>query len=415
MSDSFVKVPPDSTGKSVDTKQLNNGSADVQRQVVVMGDHTDFSRCLTVNADGSLNATVSGTFVKAEDSASANGDPGLVILGVRRDSDTPTAGTDGDYTNLKMDEAGRLKVSAAPASQAAVTDTITVNGDTVAIDVSRSSNIMAHCFGTFSTINCTFEGSINSTNGTDGNWFTIQAVRTNANTIETTTGNLSAAPAYGWELSVNGLRWMRVRATAFTSGTQTWVIKPAPYATEPIPAAQVSATQPISGSVTATGVAGAAAHDAAISGNPVRQAGRALTANYTAVATGDVADFVTTLVGAQIIKPFSIPELDWSYAAATGGIINTTAVTIRAAQGAGIRNYITSLQISNNSGTATEVSIRDGAGGTVIWRGMAAANMTQQPITFANPLKSTAATLLEVVCGTTAAAVYVNAQGYSAP
>jgi hypothetical protein len=109
---------------------------------------------------------------------------------------------------------------------------------------------MIHCAGTFAGVNVTFEGSLNSTNGTDGNWFTVQAIRSNANTIETTTGVLAAAPAYAWELSVNALKYFRVRATAWTSGTQVWTMIPGTYATEPIPGAQISGTQPVSGTVT---------------------------------------------------------------------------------------------------------------------------------------------------------------------
>jgi len=172
------------------------------------------------------------------------------------------------------------------------------------------------------------------------------------------------------------------------------------------------------GTVTAVG---SAAHDAAISGNPGRIGFRALTANYTAVATGDTADAVSTLVGAQIQKPYSIPEADWSYAAATSGIVNTTtAVTIKDAGAAGIRSYITSIQIMAEAlGTATELAIRDGAGGTVLWRTKIGTGglTTGQSITFHSPLKSTAATLLEVVTLTASVtgAVYFNAQGYSAP
>jgi hypothetical protein len=47
-------------------------------------------------------------------------------------------------------------------------------------------------------------------------------------------------------LSVNALARLRVRATARTSGTQSWRFRLGTYATEPIPAAQVSATQPVS-------------------------------------------------------------------------------------------------------------------------------------------------------------------------
>ena len=182
--------------------------------------------------DLALDATVAETntklasITKAEDSAHVSGDAGVPIFGIRSDSDASTA-DDGDYTVLKLDEQGRLKVSSKPASYPDITGDITairatigtpVAGGTVAGDVSRASNIMAFCTGTFSAVNCTFEGSLESSG--DTNWFGIQAVRSNANTVETTTGSLSAQPVYGWEMSVNALKRVRVRATARTSGTQ---------------------------------------------------------------------------------------------------------------------------------------------------------------------------------------------------
>lgn len=196
--------------------------------------------------------------IYTEDTTHASGAPGQLVFGIRSDSDAATA-NDGDYTILKLDEEGRLKVSTKPASYPDITGDITaiqatigtpVAGGTVAGDVSRASNVMAFCTGTFSTVNVTFEGSLEATG--DTNWFGIQAIRTNANTIETTTGNLSAQPAYGWEMSVNALRRVRVRCTARTSGTQSWRFALGTYATEPIPGAQVSGTQPVSGTVTAT-------------------------------------------------------------------------------------------------------------------------------------------------------------------
>jgi hypothetical protein len=190
-------------------------------------------------------AAVAST-VRAEDSPHTSGDAGVHILGIRSDTDASTAGSDGDYTSLKCDEAGRLKVAVQPAGYPLVTGNITSASSTVPTNVGRVSNVMVYVAGTFGGVNFTFEGSLNSTNGTDGNWFGIQAVRSNANTIETASGVLGAAPAYGWELSVNGLNWFRVRATAWTSGTASIQIQPAAYATEPIPAAQISGTQPVS-------------------------------------------------------------------------------------------------------------------------------------------------------------------------
>lgn len=186
-----------------------------------------------------------------------DGAAGVVILGKRRDSDS-TMVADGDLNTLNLDEEGRLKVSSKPASYPDITGDITavqatinspVAGGTVIGDVSRASNVMVFCTGTFNGVNCTFEGSLEASG--DGNWFAVQAVRSNANTIELTTGVLSAQPAYAWELSVNALKRFRVRATARVSGTQSWRFVQGTYATEPIPAQQVSATQPVSGTVTA--------------------------------------------------------------------------------------------------------------------------------------------------------------------
>lgn len=109
----------------------------------------------------------------------------------------------------------------------------------------------------------------------------------------------------------------------------------------------------------------------------------------------------------------------WTYAAAANGIVNTTtAVTFKTAAGSGVRNYITAIQVSSEVlGTATEVAVRDGAGGTVLWRTKisTAGLLAGMQIVFPNPLASTANTLLEVVTLTASGtgAVYFNAQGFA--
>ena len=186
--------------------------------------------------------------VHEEDSPHVSGERGIPFLALRSLVDSTTTDNDGDYTLLKVDEEGRLKVASKPASYPDITGDITavqatigtpVAGGTVSGDVSRASNVMMFCTGTFAGVNVTFEGSLEASG--DTNWFGLQAVRTNANTIETTTGALSSQPVYGWELSVNGLRRVRVRCTARTSGTQSWRFVLGTYATEPIPAAQTHA------------------------------------------------------------------------------------------------------------------------------------------------------------------------------
>jgi hypothetical protein len=109
---------------------------------------------------------------------------------------------------------------------------------------------------------------------------------------------------------------------------------------------------------------------------------------------------------------------DWFYAAPSGGIDNSsTAVTIKAAD-ANFKNFITGLQISHATlGAATELAIRDGAGGTVLWRmTLGTAAQENLPVVFDPPLRGTKNTLLEVVTLTAVTGdVLVNAQGFVGP
>lgn len=107
----------------------------------------------------------------------------------------------------------------------------------------------------------------------------------------------------------------------------------------------------------------------------------------------------------------------WSYAAASGGIDNSsTAVTIKAAV-AGNRNYITSIQLSHATlGAATEIAIRDGAAGTVLWRlELKTTALPPVQFTFPVPLRGSVNTLLEFITLTAVTGdVLFNAQGYCA-
>lgn len=176
----------------------------------------------TVVVSGKHQLVVSGGGGGAGDASAANqllGNATLVAI-------------DGKLPALSS---GRLPTVTTPAAVAAVTGNITAVAGTLAADVASASNVTMYVTGTFAGHNCTFEASIDG--GTT--WFGVQAVRTNANTIEATTGVLGAAPAYAWELSVNSFTNVRVRATAHTSGTAAWRIQPSSMATEPGPAVPV--------------------------------------------------------------------------------------------------------------------------------------------------------------------------------
>lgn len=112
-----------------------------------------------------------------------------------------------------------------------------------------------------------------------------------------------------------------------------------------------------------------------------------------------------------VSAPASSPLPSWSYAAASGGITNTTPVTVLAAQGAGRCGYLTSLQVINaHASVGTDVIVKTGS--TVLFRQWAGSAGNGFVITFDRPLVSAANTSLTVECGTTGTVTYVNAQGY---
>ena len=246
----------------------------------------------------------------------------------------------------------------------------------------------------------------NKWDGVSGNWYGIMACRSNAATYESTTLTLAATPTNGWVVPVGPYKMFRVRIVAHTSGSALYQMQPECEAATVYPSAPTLS----SGSMQ---VVGPTAHSAAAATTgPVIVGGVVLSALDTTLVSGDAARNTITTSGQVLIKPFGLPETDWTYASATGGIINTTDVAVKAAAGAGIRNFVTGFQLKNTSATATEVVIKDGA--TVIWRGHLSASMvTAENYTLQTPLKGTANTAINVACITTAAAVFANLQGFT--
>ena len=160
-------------------------------------------------------------------------------------------------------------------------------------------------------------------------------------------------------------------------------------------------------------LSGFSGEGASVSGASPTIALEARTTTKTLVTNGQSVRKIGTLDGRQIVRLNSIPELEWKYAAAGGGITNTTDVVLQAAAGSGIKNYLTGLNIANANATATEVVVKDGS--TVIWRVYLAANAPIQSIKFVTPLQSSANAALNVACITTGSQTYINAQGYKAP
>lgn len=97
---------------------------------------TDGTDTLSINADGSINATISGQLnVYAEDSAHVSGDDGNFVLAVRQDTKASTAGTDGDYAALIQDADGDLYVSDTVAQGSLSTLAGAIDGTEMQVDI----------------------------------------------------------------------------------------------------------------------------------------------------------------------------------------------------------------------------------------------------------------------------------------
>ena len=289
----------------------------------------------------------------------------------------PVAQTDG------------LSVSGTATSVAVLFTTSMLNYESITVQVTSAGS------------NCTitYETSEDGVNWQSASGLSVSNIGATANTVTSTIALILQFPR---KASI-----FRARVSAYGSGTVSVV-----GTLSKVPVAQPGLTFIGSGLSPEGGGAGT---------NPIAVAAEARTSSKTSVTNATLVRPIATTDGRQVIRLNSIPENEWVYAAASGGITNTTtAATLVAAQAAGVRNYLTSLQLSSDVlGAATEIAIRDGAGGTVLWRGKIGTAGIAGVITiqFSDPLKSTAATLLEVVTlsASVFGGVYVNAQGYIAP
>ncbi len=159
--------------------------------------------------------------------------------------------------------------------------------------------------------------------------------------------------------------------------------------------------------------AGNVAHDAGDSGNPLKIGGRAVSAEITAVANNDRSDFVSDLVGKQIVMPYAGNE-NFVSGAITTAMTSTTSTSLIAAPGAGLRNYITTIIVSNSHATVgTDIIIQDGSGGTTLMTIPAAAVYGGAVINLPVPLRQpTTNTAIYCANVTTGASTKVSAVGY---
>lgn len=110
------------------------------------------------NVDTVIAGTGATSLGKAEDAAHASGDTGVAVLAVRRDAAAAGSGTDGDYSTVNVDAAGKLWVTGT-----ALEDDAHATGDKGHVLLARRKDTPAVSSGTdgdYSTVDVNADGAL---------------------------------------------------------------------------------------------------------------------------------------------------------------------------------------------------------------------------------------------------------------
>lgn len=196
-------------------------------------------------------------------------------------------------------------------------------------------------------------------------------------------------------------------AVVLAAGTAT-VGKLAANSGVTIGAVEIAATQTLATVTTLTG--GGVAHDGVDSGNPVKVGAMATSSlnGGTNVSAADRTDLKASLDGALLVREGSLEDI---VTATPIAITDGSSTSLIAAQGAGIKIYVTDVTICNTSATAVTVDLRDGAAGSVKWifPVPAGGGVTHS---FKKPLPFTANTAVCADPSASATTITVSANGF---
>jgi len=152
------------------------------------------------------------------------------------------------------------------------------------------------------------------------------------------------------------------------------------------------------------------AHDAADSGNPHKVGAKATSSlsGLTLVADADRTNLFAGLDGVLITRPHcNLEDIVSGVASITDG----SSTSVIAAQGAGVKTYVTSVTVANTSATDVTVDLRDGTAGTVKWT-FPVPNLGGVTHTFNPPLAFSANTIVAADPSAAASTVTVSISGF---
>ncbi len=279
-------------------------------------------------------------------------------------SSMPTVAVTGTFWQATQPVSGTFWQATQPVSLASVPSHAVTNAGTFAVQAAQSGTWTVDLGATDNAVLDAIAASLAGTLTvgshavTNAGTFAVQAAQSGTWNITNISGTISLPTGAATETTLSALNTKvtacNTGAVVISSGTVTAVTA----ITNALPAG----TNNI-GDVDVLTLPGAA-HDAAVSGNPVRVGARAETSlsGITLVADGDTTDLYAGVDGVQITRPHcNLEDIVSGVAAITDG----SSTSVIASAGAGVKVYITSVVISNSSATAVTVDLRDGAAGTV--------------------------------------------------
>lgn len=411
-------------------------------QVVKLAISTDGSATLipaetTNGLDVDVTRVIPGTSAthlgKAEDTAHASGDTGVLALAVRRDTAAVGADTDGDNATINVDGSGRVWVNASGAAVPITDNAGSITVDNAALSVTGGGveaaalrvTIASDSTGVLSVddngASITVDNAALSVTGGG-----VEATALRVTLASDSTGVLSVDDN-GGSLTIDGTVTANLAAGTNNIGdVDILSIAAGDNNIGNVDIATIAAgdnnignvdivTMPnvtLAAGTNTNEVVGDAADDAATAGNPVLIGGVAVetdgTDPTTVSAEGDVA-YLRTDRARRLLVSEHHPR-GW-FVSLDYGAAQTNA-SVKAAPGAGLKHYITDIVISNGS-TAGNITLLDGSGGTVVFEIYPAIN-GGVALSLKQPIVLTANTAL-CITSTTVVTHSVNIGGYIAP
>lgn len=246
--------------------------------------------------------------VRSEDEASGDGHKGAVVLGVRKATPANTSGTDGDYEALQL-SAGRLWASATiDAALPAGTNAI---GKLAANDGVDVGDVTINNASGASAVNVQDGGNsitVDQATGTNLHTVVDSGTITTVSTVTAVTGITNALPA-----GTNAIGKLAANDGVDIGDVTVNNASGASAVNVQDGGNSLTVDQATAANLNAQ-VVGTAATDAAVSGNPLLDGGRASTAIPTAMsADGDAVPLWLDRSGALIIRPRPVASYAASY------------------------------------------------------------------------------------------------------